>query len=126
MQEGYGHEYADPYRRGVAYYADNFFLTDGTPKYYDTSVYPVDIHSPAQAIVFFSGEGAQYRSLVERVLRWTLEHMYNGRSFYFRKGRFLTNRISYMRWSQAWLFHALTEYLTTLERDASGGASRKA
>jgi N-acetylglucosaminyldiphosphoundecaprenol N-acetyl-beta-D-mannosaminyltransferase len=38
--------------------------------------------------------------------------MYSGRGFfYFRKGRFFTNRIPYMRWSQAWVFHALTEYL---------------
>jgi len=30
--------------------------------------------------------------------------------FYFRKGRYLTNKIPYMRWGQAWAFHALTEY----------------
>jgi hypothetical protein len=38
--------------------------------------------------------------------------MYSGKGFfYFRKGRFLMNRIPYMRWSQAWAFHALTEFL---------------
>ena len=41
-----------------------------------------------------------------------LRHMYSGRGFfYFRRGRLLINRIPYMRWSQAWAFHALTEYL---------------
>ena len=40
-----------------------------------------------------------------------LDKMYSGKYFYFRKGRFLTNRIPYMRWSQAWAFHALTEYV---------------
>jgi len=31
--------------------------------------------------------------------------------FYFQKHRWYTNRIPYMRWGQAWAFHALTEYL---------------
>jgi len=31
--------------------------------------------------------------------------------FYFRKNRFITNRIPYLRWGQAWAFHALTAYL---------------
>jgi len=30
---------------------------DGTPKYYHDRIYPIDIHSPAQAICFFSREG---------------------------------------------------------------------
>jgi len=30
--------------------------------------------------------------------------------FYYRKGPFLINKIPYMRWSQAWAFHALTSF----------------
>jgi rhamnogalacturonyl hydrolase YesR len=112
LRAGVAVEYEAAYRKGVQYYADHFFMRDGTPKYYNDRVYPIDIHAPAQAIYFFCGEGQPYRALTDAVVQWTLENMYSGRGFfYFRKGRFLTNRIPYMRWSQAWLFHALTEYL---------------
>ncbi len=112
LEAGLAQEYQAAYRKGVAYYADHFFLADGTPKYYHDRVYPIDIHAPAQAICFFSGEGSAYRDLTDRVVHWMLRHLYSGRGFfYFRKGRFLTNRIPYMRWSQAWAFHALAEYL---------------
>ena len=47
---GHGEEYRQAYEKGVRYYAENFFLPDGTPKYYHDRVYPIDIHSPAQAI----------------------------------------------------------------------------
>jgi len=107
------------YRKGVEFYAGNFFLEDGTPKYYHDRIYPIDIHSPAQAICFFSREGKDYQDLTDRILNWMLQNMYSGRGFfYFRKGRLLTNRIPYMRWSQAWVFHALTEYLLARGEDS--------
>lgn len=109
-------QYRTAYHRGVEYYARNFFLENGTPKYYHKRTYPIDIHSPAQAICFFCREGKQYRNLADRIVNWMLQNMYSGKGFfYFRKGKFLTNRIPYMRWSQAWAFHALTEYLLATE-----------
>jgi len=112
LNAGMAEEYRPAYRRGVEFYADNFFLQDGTAKYYHNRIYPIDIHSLAQAICFFSREGSAYQDLVDRIVAWMLQYMYSGKGFfYFRKGRFLTNRIPYMRWSQAWAFHALTDYL---------------
>lgn len=112
LDAGLASRFLAAYRRGVEYYAAHFFLADGTPKYYHDRIYPIDIHSPAQATCFFCREGREYEGLTERIVAWMLENMYNGRGcFYFRKGRFLTNHIPYMRWSQAWAFHALTEYL---------------
>ncbi len=117
LETGASPEYRSAYLKGVQYYADNFFLEDGTPKYYSDATYPIDIHSPAQAICFFAGQGMEYSDLVDRVAGWMLRNMYDGRGhFYFRKGRFFTNRIYYMRWSQAWAFHALTEYLLQSSR----------
>jgi len=116
LDAGLAPEYRAAYRRGVEYYARTFFLNDGTPKYYHDKVYPIDIHAPAQAICFFSREGEGYRDLTDRIMNWMLENMYSGRGyFYFRKGRFSTNRIPYMRWSQAWAFLALTAYLLAQE-----------
>ena len=31
--------------KGLSYWLTNFFLEDGTPKYYDDKMYPIDIHS---------------------------------------------------------------------------------
>jgi hypothetical protein len=82
------------------------------PKYYHHRTYPIDIHAPAQAICFLSREGEEYEGLTDRIVAWMLKNVYSNRGFfYFRKGRFLTIRIPYMRWSQAWAFHTLTEYL---------------
>jgi hypothetical protein len=120
LQAGLMPECRTAYRRGVAYYADRFFLPDGTPKYYHDRTYPLDIHAPAQAICFFSREGRGYRDLTDRVVAWMLQHLYSGKGFfYFRKYRFGTNRIPYMRWSQAWAFHALTEYLAARKEGSS-------
>ena len=112
LKEGYGQQYQKAYEQGVKYYADTFFLEDGTPKYYHDKVYPIDIHAPAQAIAFFSSMGHPYKPLADKVLSWMLKNMYSGKGwFYFQKHKHYTNKISYMRWSQAWAFHALTEYL---------------
>ena len=103
---------AGAYTRGVDFYARNFFLEDGTPKYYNDRVYPIDIHAAAEAVYFFSGEGEHYRDLTEKVLAWMLNNLWDERKgcFYYRKTRFGTNRIPYMRWSQAWGMRALAEY----------------
>jgi len=114
LDEGYAREHAAAYDRGVRFYAEHFFLADGTPKYFHDRTYPIDIHAPAEAISFFSGMGQIYRDLTERVLAWTLANLFSPRGYaYFRKTPRFTNRIPYMRWSQAWAFHALTEYLWT-------------
>jgi hypothetical protein len=113
LDAGLAPEHRSAYRKGFEYYAGNFFLEDGTPKYYHDRIYPIDIHSPAQAICFFCREGKEYQDLTDRIVNWMMKNLYSGKGyFYFRKGRFMTNRIPYMRWSQAWAFHALTEYLS--------------
>ena len=57
FEEGYGKKYKDIFEKGIEFYKNNFFLDNGTPKYYHNKVYPIDIHSSAQAIVFFSKIG---------------------------------------------------------------------
>jgi hypothetical protein len=109
LTAGLGTEYKPGFRKGVDFYRRNFFLADGTPKYYHDKVYPLDIHCPAQAIVFFSECGPEGLELAEKVAAWTVRNLYDRRGFfYFRRGRLLANRIPYMRWSQAWAFHGLT------------------
>jgi len=115
---GFAEGYRAQFEKGVQFYARNFFLEDGTPKYYPNRTYPIDIHAPTQAIVFFSKMGDPYKALTEKILEWMLQNMQdkNGGFFYFQKHRFYTNKIPYMRWGQAWAFHALTEYYLNEER----------
>jgi hypothetical protein len=111
LEAGFGEEWRERYEKGVQFYRDRFFLADGTPKYYPDRTWPIDIHAPAQAVVFFSGMGPEYAELTGRILGWMLANMQDPAGyFYFQKHRHYTNRIPYMRWGQAWAFHALTEY----------------
>lgn len=97
---------------GTRYYSESFFLADGTPKYYHDKIYPIDIHAPAQALVYFSEAGKAYEELTASVARWMIENMQTKKGYFaFRKGPYFTNRIPYMRWSQAWAMHGLTHLL---------------
>lgn len=119
LEAGFASEHKDAYHKGVEYYAKSFFLPDGTPKYYHDRVYPIDIHAPAQAISFFSQEGPEHADLTDRVAAWMTTNMCSDEGFFhFRKSRLLTSRIPYMRWSQAWVFHALADYSLAQEQNA--------
>jgi hypothetical protein len=112
MGEGLGNKFQDAFAKGVEFYANNFFRSDGTPFYYHDRPDPIDIHSAAQAVVFFSWMGEKYRDLAEKVMGWMVANLRDRTGFfYYRKGKLLKNKIPYIRWSQAWAFHALTEYL---------------
>jgi hypothetical protein len=100
------------YERGVRFYAERFFDADGTAKYFHDRAGPEDIHSYTQAIVFFSGEGGAYRDLASRVDERLFDRFLDPCGyFYFQRRNGRPIRIPYMRWSQAWAFHALSEYL---------------
>jgi hypothetical protein len=108
--------------RGLEFYRDNFFLSDGTPKYYHDRIYPIDIHSCAQSIITLVKLGSvseQNQPLAEKVARWTLANMQDSKGyFYFQKSGWLTNRVAYMRWSQAWMLKALVT-LSTASREVN-------
>ena len=110
LKSGITPHYQQNYDLGVKFYAENFFLEDGTPKYYHNKLYLVDIHAPAEALCFFSQEGDNYKELMEKILNWTFENMYDPKTglFYFRKSKYYTIKIPYLRWSEAWAFRALS------------------
>ena len=116
LKEGFGLEHKISFEKGVRFYADNFFLDDGSPKYYHNRTYPLDIHSAAQALVFFSIiEG--YEGLKQKIAQWMLENMQDQKGFfYYQKNHFYMNKIPYMRWSQAWALHALTSLMLSNEK----------
>lgn len=106
--------FSESIKKGFDFYLGNFFMPDGVPKYYHNKTYPVDIHSPAQLIVTLcsSGKLEEQRDLADRVLNWTIRNMQDPSGyFYYQKHRLYTNKISYMRWSNAFMFNALSLYL---------------
>ncbi len=112
LDEGFATEFCEGLERGTRYYVENFFLADGTPKYFDDRVYPLDIHASAQGISYLATLGERYRAQTEIILEWMVSNMLSPEGyFYYRKTRYGTNRIPYMRWSQAWAFHALTQFM---------------
>ncbi|MCY1525518.1 hypothetical protein D9M68_604980 [compost metagenome] len=101
-------------RQGYAYYVNTFFEEDGTARYYSDSVYPIDMHSFAQAAftLLRVGGGAADLQLCDKVVRRAVELLYqpaNGQ-FIYQKTRWLTNRINYTRWTQAWAYYSLAFY----------------
>lgn len=99
-------------RKGYQYYLEHFWLEDGCPKYYHDSLYPIDIHCSAQGILTcleLSDYSDQSLPLAELIARWAIEHMQDGTGyFYYQRYRAFTNKIPYIRWSQAWMFCALS------------------
>jgi len=117
-------EFDSPIRSGLAFYRKRFFREDGAPKYYHDRVFPIDIHSIAQSIITLT----KFRDLdpegvkqAMSVFEWAMEHMRSREGYYFYQVHPLyTNKISYMRWSQAWMLLALSTLLETCEPDAAG------
>lgn len=104
--------------KGLKYYLNNFFLKDGTPKYYDNKIYPIDIHAPAQLIatLYQLNVLKENKVLVDSVLNWTIKNMQDQKGyFYYQLKQGVSSRIPYMRWAQAWMFYALSFYLREFE-----------
>lgn len=118
-------EFETRIRRGFAFYKAHFFREDGAPKYYHNRVYPIDIHSAAQSIITlleFRDLDPGGTELVRTVSAWTMNHMLSEEGyFYYQVHPYYKNRISYMRWSQAWMLLALT---SLLENDSLGASAK--
>ena len=105
--------YALVIEKGFRYYLDTFFSEDGKSKYYNNALYPIDLHSPAQLIITMSRleKFNTHKDMIDKVLEWTIINMQDKKGFfYYQKRKYFTNKIPYMRWTQAWMFFALTTY----------------
>lgn len=97
--------------KGLDYYLKHFFLDDGMPRYYDNKTYPIDIHCPAQLPVTLTRAGVidKHQELVDKVLNWTIDNMQDKKGyFYYQLKTGMSSRISYMRWSNAFMFYAFS------------------
>lgn len=107
----------DELRNAYKYFLNTFWLENGCPKYYHDSLYPIDIHCSAQGIVTclkLSKYDDRSLPMTEKIANWAIDNMQDKEGyFYYQKTRWYTNRIPYMRWSQAWMFYALAHLIST-------------
>ena len=100
-------------KRGFDYYINNFFESNGLPKYYNNKKYPIDIHCPAQLFVtlYKLNEFKNHKDLAKNVYDWSIKNMQSSSGyFYYQLKRGISSKISYMRWSNAFMFNALIFY----------------
>lgn len=105
------HQYIE---RGFDFYIRNFFKEDGSPKYYHNKQYPIDIHCPGQLFVtlFRLHRFGEHEDLAKKVLQWTVSHMQDRKGyFYYQLKEGISSKIPYMRWSNAFMFNALSYYI---------------
>ena len=110
--------------RGYEYWKNTFFLSDGTPKYYDYKVLPLDIQCCSQAIdtlVFFSDRDLEALPLALKVAQWTIRNMQDeaGYFYYRRYCSWLVNKTPTLHWGQATMLCALAGLYQQLCGDAS-------
>ncbi len=106
--------YHSYFENGLNYYINNFFLKDGTPKYYNNKKYPIDIHSPAQFLFILTkiNQYEKYKYLADKVLHYTLTNLKSKDGyFYYQLKPIGSSKIPYMRWAQAWMFYSLSSLL---------------
>jgi len=104
----------DALKRGYAFYR-TLLDPDGMP-HGEHSLYPVDIHACAEAILCHATlekdfMGARQQSTL--ALRWAWAYMRNTKDGapQYRKYKGFTSQIAYPRWGVAWMYRALAEYL---------------
>jgi polysaccharide biosynthesis protein VpsJ len=100
--------------KGLAYYRTELFEQDGTAKYYNNNRYPLDMHSVSQAVLTLlkvSGSEEDVQ-LAETVINRSIDTLYmpNKQRFVYQQHKNFTNKINYIRWTQAWVYYSFALY----------------
>ena len=108
---------------GYQHWKNTFFLSDGTPRYYDHKTLPIDIQCSSQAIdtlVFFQDLDPSSLSLALKVAQWTIDNMQDrtGYFYYRRYSSWSVNKTPTLHWGQATMLCALAGlYKSLRQRD---------
>lgn len=114
-------EYLVSINKGLAFYKSQQFYENGQSLWRWPRSFPVEIHNQSQGIISFmrnSDVNPAYQEFASRIADYTIDNMQdkNTGSFYYRKYKWFDNKIPFMRWSQCWMFLALTELLLASDR----------
>ncbi len=112
---GFGNEYDQYIKKGLEFYINRQFYTNGRSLWRLPRKWPVDIHNQSQGMITFvklKEFGPSYADFASVIADWTIKNMQDEKGFfYYQKHRFYRIKIPYMRWAQAWMYLALTDVL---------------
>jgi rhamnogalacturonyl hydrolase YesR len=115
-------EFTVPISLGLSYYKEYFFEIDGTAKYYNNNRYPLDMHSVSQAILTLLkvGKTTSDFTLVEKVINRAIESLYLPKlqRFIYQRNKYFTNKVNYVRWTQAWVYYSFSYYNSAIKLKA--------
>jgi hypothetical protein len=107
-------EFDSPIEQGLAYYKEHLFEQDGTAKYYNNNRYPLDMHCVSQAIFTLlkvSGTPEDVQ-LAEKIINKAIATLFmpKQKRFVYQKHKNFTNKINYIRWTQAWVYYTFAYF----------------
>jgi hypothetical protein len=114
----------DNLQKGLIFFKQHFFESDGCPKYYHNRRYPVDSQCAAQAIETLAGFAAEDRQCLDlaiKVAGWTIDNMQarNGH-FYYRIYPLMKAKTPMLHWAQGTMFKALAFLLYKMDEARRG------
>ena len=96
--------------KGLLFYKEQQFFKDGRSLWRLPKEFPVEIHNQSQGVITFCESGDIGFASV--IADWTVENMQDEKGyFYYRNFKSYKNKLSYMRWSNAWMMLALSKLL---------------
>jgi len=105
------YDYINRLNTAAEFYKRYLFTPDGAAYYRYPQKNPIDIHNQAQGIISFSKISEitpDYLDFANTIAHYTIKNMQDVHGyFYYQKWPIYTNKIPYVRWSQAWMMLAL-------------------
>ena len=106
---------------GYKFFRDNFFCSDGRPKYYHNRLRWVDIQAASQAIdtfCYFSEYDVVALAMAQKIAVWTINNMQDRTGFfYYRDIGWKKVKIPMVHWGQATMLSALGHLMFKLKDD---------
>ena len=112
-------------RRYYQFYCEKLFTSEGIPKMTPHALYPINIHSCAEAILCHSTLAPDFpeaREYLQKCVPWIVKIMQHPEGWFIYMIREIKGRlrwkvkIPYIRWGQAWMLRALAEYYKLLSQ----------
>lgn len=98
------------YLKGLAFYADRLFESDGAPRWMSDQRFPHDVHGSAQGIITFARHAREFPALADTIATWALSRLYDGNgAFWYRQTRWRIDRTLFLRWNNGWMARALSD-----------------
>jgi hypothetical protein len=113
-------KYRETVENGLRYYRTNLFKKDWKAKYLNKSEFPLYPHSFAQSAITFinlSEYTDDSLKIAGHILTQAIRCLWDNEQggFVYRKHRFWKQKTVYLRWSQGWMFKALSKYLEQVD-----------